>query len=85
MRKNGRASFRLYVVANQTNSIAALANLKAMCSTFLSGQCDIEIVDVRREPKRALLDGIAILMVLRVLLAFNAIANTGPAYARRAA
>jgi circadian clock protein KaiB len=56
--KPGRFKFRLYVAGNSPNSVQAVANLAAMCRTHLPGQFDIEIVDVLREPKRALSDGV---------------------------
>jgi circadian clock protein KaiB len=50
--------FRLYVAASTQNSLQAIANLHALCRTHLLGRHEIEIVDVFREPKRALADGI---------------------------
>lgn len=48
--------FRLYVAGDAPNSNRAAANLKALCSRLVPGRCDIEVVDVFREPKRALAD-----------------------------
>lgn len=50
--------FRLYVAHNTYNSGQALANLTALCRTWLPGRHEIEVVDVFREPQRALADGI---------------------------
>ena len=50
--------FRLYVAGDAQNSVQAVANLGAICKEHLPEGCDIEIVDVFREPKRALADGI---------------------------
>lgn len=50
--------FRLYVAGDAPNSAQAIVNLKAICRTRLSECCELEIVDVMREPKRALNDGI---------------------------
>ncbi|MDB6033460.1 MAG: circadian clock protein KaiB, partial [Verrucomicrobiales bacterium] len=50
--------FRLYVAGDTRNSARALANLTALCRTHLPERNEIEIVDVLREPKRALKDGI---------------------------
>jgi circadian clock protein KaiB len=50
--------FRLYVAGDAQNSAQALANLTALCREHLPDRHDIEIVDVFREPKRALADGI---------------------------
>lgn len=50
--------FRLYVAGDAPNSTQALANLIALCRAHLPDRHEIEIVDVFREPKRALIDGI---------------------------
>lgn len=50
--------FRLYVADHTPNSTLALANLTAMCRTYLPNRHEIEIVDVFRCPERALADGI---------------------------
>ena len=50
--------FRLYVAGGAQNSAQALANLEALCRTHLPDRHEIEVVDVFREPNRALADGI---------------------------
>jgi circadian clock protein KaiB len=50
--------FRLYVAGDALNSAQAVANLAALCRTYLPDRHEIEVVDVFREPKRALADGI---------------------------
>jgi circadian clock protein KaiB len=50
--------FRLYVAGDAPNSAQALANLRALCVKHLLGRHAIEVVDVFREPLRALEDGI---------------------------
>jgi circadian clock protein KaiB len=50
--------FRLYVAGDAQNSAQAIANLTALCRAHLPDRHEIEIVDVIREPKRALADGI---------------------------
>jgi circadian clock protein KaiB len=50
--------FRLYVADDTTNSAQAAANLQALCKAHLSGRHEIEIVDVFKEPQRAILEGI---------------------------
>jgi circadian clock protein KaiB len=50
--------FRLYVAGDTANSAQALANLAALCRMHLPHRHEIEVVDVFREPKRALTDGI---------------------------
>ena len=53
-----RFKFRLYVADHAQNSVEAIANLHAICRVHAPDHCEIEIVDVLREPKRALADGI---------------------------
>jgi circadian clock protein KaiB len=50
--------FRLFVAAGTLNSIQAIANLNALCRSRLAGRHEIEVVDVFREPQRALAEGI---------------------------
>jgi circadian clock protein KaiB len=50
--------FRLYVAGDAPNSAQARANLDVLCRAYLPDWHDIEIVDVLREPKRALGDRI---------------------------
>ena len=55
-----RSSFKfcLYIASPAHNSSEAIANLTALCRAHLPDRHDIEIVDVFREPERALTDGI---------------------------
>lgn len=50
--------FRLFVADDAANSAQAIANLGALCREHLSGSHEIEVVDVFREPERALAEGI---------------------------
>lgn len=50
--------FRLYVAGDAPSSALAIANLTALCRTYLSGRHEIEVVDVFQEGQRALTDGI---------------------------
>jgi circadian clock protein KaiB len=50
--------FRLYVAGDAQNSAQALANLNIICREHLRDRYTIEIVDVFREPERALADSI---------------------------
>ncbi|MDB6118105.1 MAG: circadian clock protein KaiB [Verrucomicrobiaceae bacterium] len=50
--------FRLYVAGEGPNSLQARANLHALCSEHLPDRHQIEIVDVVREPRRALEDNV---------------------------
>jgi len=50
--------FRLYVAGDAANSAEALANLTALSREHLPQRHEIELIDVFKEPKRALTDGI---------------------------
>jgi circadian clock protein KaiB len=50
--------FRLYIAGDTENSAHALSNLTALCGKHLENRHEIEIVDVFREPGRALEDRI---------------------------
>ena len=58
MSRRAKFKFRLYVAGDAQNSAQAVANLNAICRAHLPDRHDIEVVDVIREPKRALADGI---------------------------
>jgi len=51
-------SFRLYVAGDAQNSAQAVVNLTAFCQAYLMDRHTIEVVNVFKEPKRALADGI---------------------------
>lgn len=50
--------FRLYVAGNTPNSAQARANLGTLCRLHLPGRYMIEIIDVVKDPQRALVDGV---------------------------
>lgn len=58
MPRRSMHKFRLYVADSTMNSAQATANLRAFCQTHLPGRHEIEIVDVFKEPQRAILEGI---------------------------
>lgn len=58
MKRREKFLFRLYVAGDAWNSAQAVSNLGALCREHLAGRFEIEIVDVFREPRRALADGI---------------------------
>ena len=58
MSRSALFKFRLYVAGDALNSAQARANLTALCRAHLACRHEIEVVDVFREPKRALADGI---------------------------
>ncbi len=51
-------AFRLYVADGALNSALALSRLTALCREHLPGRHTIEIVDVFKQPQRALAEGI---------------------------
>jgi circadian clock protein KaiB len=50
--------FRLYVADDTVNSAQATFNLQLLCKSYLTDRHEIEIVDVFKEPQRAILEGI---------------------------
>ena len=50
--------FRLFVAGDTPNSAEALGNLTVLCEVCLPHRHEIEVVDVFREPARALAEGI---------------------------
>jgi circadian clock protein KaiB len=58
MTRRSAFKFRLYVADDTMNSAQATANLQALCKAHLPGRHEIEIVDVFKEPQRAILEGI---------------------------
>ncbi|CAN5245307.1 hypothetical protein BH09SUM1_BH09SUM1_10380 [soil metagenome] len=61
-------SFRLYVAGDGPHSALARANLDAICTEYLSGRCEIEVIDVLRDPLRAMTDGVMLTPLLVKLL-----------------
>ena len=51
---------RLYVAGHAPNSVRAIANLKAICAQHFASAHELEIVDLLKEPLRALADGIIV-------------------------
>jgi circadian clock protein KaiB len=58
MTSTAKYKFRLYIAANAQNSVEAMANLSAICARYLPDRYEIEVINVDREPQRALSDGI---------------------------
>ena len=51
---HGAYVFRIYVAGGAPNSVQALANLYAICRKHFPGSHRIEVIDVLKEPLRAL-------------------------------
>lgn len=58
MNRRAMFRFRLFVAGDAPNSAQAITNLTALCREHLLDRHEIEVVDVFREPKRALAEGI---------------------------
>jgi circadian clock protein KaiB len=56
LRPRAQFKFRLYVAGDAPNSSQAVHNLTALCRKYIPKHFQIEIVDVLREPRRALAD-----------------------------
>jgi circadian clock protein KaiB len=57
---NGAYVFRLYMAGGAPNSVRALANLYAICRTHFPESHRIEVIDVLKEPLRALNDAVLV-------------------------
>ena len=64
MNKRAHFTFQLYVAGDAPNSAQAVANLDALCSEHLPERHEIEIVDVLRDPNRALAEGVLLTPML---------------------
>ncbi len=58
MKRRMKYSFRLFIAGDAPNSVQAFANLTEICKANLSDQYAIEVVDVFKEPERALAEAI---------------------------
>jgi circadian clock protein KaiB len=59
-KKRAALKLRLYIAGNAPNSVRAIENLKAFCAEKLFDGHELEIVDLLKEPSRALADGIIV-------------------------
>jgi len=57
---NGAYVFRIYLAGGAPNSVRALANLYAICRRHFPESHRIEVVDVLKEPLRALAEAILV-------------------------
>lgn len=55
---------RLYVAGDGPNSLAAIANLKAILATSTGRPAKLEIVDVLERPRQGLRDGVLVTPML---------------------
>jgi circadian clock protein KaiB len=70
MKRTRKPAFKfcLYIAENTENSEVARTNLAAICARYLGGQCEVEIVDVLRDPSRAVDVGVMMTPTLVKLL-----------------
>ncbi|HEV8028256.1 MAG TPA: circadian clock KaiB family protein [Stellaceae bacterium] len=59
-----RYNLRLYVAGQTPRSLAAIANLRLLCDTYLAGRHSVEIIDLVDKPHLAILDQILALPTL---------------------
>jgi circadian clock protein KaiB len=57
---HGAYVFRIYVSGGAPNSVRALANLYAICHKHFPTSHSIEVIDILKEPLRALADAILV-------------------------
>ena len=57
---NGAYVFRLYLAGGAPNSVRALANLHSICRKHFPDSHRIEVIDVLKEPLRALAEAILV-------------------------
>ena len=66
-KKKVQLKLRLYVAGDAPNSVIAIANAKVLCEHhFAEGQ--FEIVDILKDPRRGLVDGIIVTPTLLKVL-----------------
>lgn len=69
---------RLYVAGGAPNSLQAIANLEAICREHLKDGHKLEVVDVLKQPQRAMAEGVIVtpsLAKLSPLPAANVVGN----------
>jgi circadian clock protein KaiB len=60
MKRHPKFRFRLYIAGNGQNGALAISNLRKLCKEHAQNRYEIEIIDLSRDRKRALADGILI-------------------------
>jgi circadian clock protein KaiB len=58
MKRRPMYRFRLFIAADTMNSEQAASNLDILCKEHLAGHHEIEVVDVFKDPARAVAEGI---------------------------
>jgi circadian clock protein KaiB len=60
MKRRPKFKFRLYIAGTGQNGTLAISNLTALCREHVPNRHEIEIIDISRDRKRGLTDGILI-------------------------
>lgn len=60
----GHYNLRLYIAGQTAKSAAAIANLRRLCEVHLAGCHTVEVIDLSKEPARAVADQIVALPTL---------------------
>jgi circadian clock protein KaiB len=74
---------RLFVAGNEPNSAIARESLDRICSTYLNGNCQIEIIDVLKDFRPALEENVLVTPALVIvepgprIVIFGNLADTG--------
>ena len=64
LRRVGPHQLRLYVAGSSPRSLRAIQNVKQICETELPGHYELEVVDIYKEPLRAVVDQIVAIPTL---------------------
>jgi circadian clock protein KaiB len=59
-KNHGRLVLRLYVAGNGPNSSRAVLNIKAICNEHFAAKHELEVVDMLKDPRRAIADGVIV-------------------------
>jgi circadian clock protein KaiB len=60
-------SLKLYIASGTPNSVLAMNNLLAILDEYLADGHSLEVIDVLKDPKRAIVDGVLVTpMLVRV-------------------
>ena len=74
---NGAYVFKLYIAGGAPNSVRAYANLYAICRKHFPGSHRIEVIDIMKEPMRALEEKVLVTPTVIKLFPFPAIRIIG--------
>lgn len=62
--ERGSRQLRLYVAGSSPRSVRAVQNLKRVCEAELEGRYNLEVVDIYKEPRRAVEDEVVAIPTL---------------------